>query len=144
MDIFYNRMRDIRKDNDKSQKQIAEILKITQQQYQLYESGKRYIPIDLLIEFCNYFEVSSDYILGLEQGLSWPRETRKGGKAERATDPTKSIFCLVSEHPGRCAPRMFFIVTDLSTGGYRKSLQRQDSIPGAEAPGKSFGSDTVN
>ena len=52
MSEFYNKLKEIRKDADKSQKEIAEILKITQQQYQLYETGKRYMPIDLLIEFC--------------------------------------------------------------------------------------------
>ncbi len=66
MDTFYNRMRAVREDSDTSQRTIAEHLKITQQQYQLYESGKRYIPIDLLIEFCRYFHVSADYILGLD------------------------------------------------------------------------------
>lgn len=65
MEFFYNRMRAVREDSDTSQRTIAEHLKITRQQYQLYESGKRYIPIDLLIEFCRYFHVSADYILGL-------------------------------------------------------------------------------
>lgn len=66
MEFFYNRMRAVREDSDTSQRTIAEHLKITRQQYQLYESGKRYIPIDLLIEFCRYFHVSADYILGLD------------------------------------------------------------------------------
>ena len=74
MDTFYNRMKETRKDADTSQKKIAEHLNISQQQYQLYESGKRYIPLDLLKEFCIYFQVSSDYILGLEKGLKWPRD----------------------------------------------------------------------
>ena len=73
MSEFYNKMKEIRKDADKSQKDVAEILKITQQQYQLYESGKRYIPVDLLIIFCNYFHVSADYILGLPSDMDWPR-----------------------------------------------------------------------
>ncbi len=37
---FYQRIRDIREDNDLSQQQAADILGITRQQYQLYESGK--------------------------------------------------------------------------------------------------------
>lgn len=75
---YYNRIKEIRKDNDKSQKEIAEILKITQQQYQLYESGKRSLPIDLLKELCQYYKVSADYILGLDPNLKWPR-----GKKEK-------------------------------------------------------------
>lgn len=70
---FYERMKQIRKDADKNQQDIANLLQITRQQYQLYESGKRYIPIDLLTIFCGYFHVSADYILGLPDDLDWPR-----------------------------------------------------------------------
>ena len=30
-----------------------------------YENGKREIPINILVQICKYFKVSSDYILGL-------------------------------------------------------------------------------
>lgn len=62
---YTQRLRNIREDNDKLQKDIAELLKITTQQYQLYESGKRKLPIDLLINLCEYYNLSADYILGL-------------------------------------------------------------------------------
>ena len=42
---LYQRLRDIREDNDKKQDEIAPILGITRQQYQLYESGKRELPM---------------------------------------------------------------------------------------------------
>lgn len=58
-------MRDLREDHDLNQEQIAKILKITRQQYQLYESGKRKLPINKLIEICKYYKVSADYILGI-------------------------------------------------------------------------------
>ena len=73
MAAFYERMKSARKDADKSQQEIAEILQITRQQYQLYESGKRYIPVDLLASFCKHLNVSADYILGLPDHLGWPR-----------------------------------------------------------------------
>lgn len=65
METYLKRMRDLREDHDLNQEQIAEILKITRQQYQLYESGKRKLPIDKLIEICKYYKVSADYILGI-------------------------------------------------------------------------------
>ncbi len=65
MKYIYPRMRDLREDRDLKQDDIANILKITRQQYQLYESGKRKLPIDLLIELCKFYNVSADYILGL-------------------------------------------------------------------------------
>lgn len=63
---FTKRMRDLREDRDLKQEDVAKILNITRQQYQLYESGKRKLPIDLLIELCAFYNVSSDYILGLK------------------------------------------------------------------------------
>ena len=63
--MYYKRLRELREDNDKYQKDIAGILSITPQQYQLYESGKRDLPIDLLKELCRFYNVSADYILEL-------------------------------------------------------------------------------
>lgn len=63
--IYIKRLKDIREDKDLTQKEIAECLKITQQQYSLYESGKRDLPIDLLVELSKYYKLSTDYILGL-------------------------------------------------------------------------------
>lgn len=62
---YTKRLRDLREDKDLKQDDIARILKITRQQYQLYESGKRKLPIDLLTELCKFYNVSADYILGL-------------------------------------------------------------------------------
>lgn len=67
------RIKALREDNDQTQKGIADILQITQQQYQLYESGKRALPIQHLRTLCIYYNVSADYILGLPRGLEWPR-----------------------------------------------------------------------
>lgn len=59
------RMRAIRKEAGETQKDIAEILQIQQQQYQVYESGKRQMPVNLLQIFCQHYHVSADEILGL-------------------------------------------------------------------------------
>lgn len=65
INIFIKRIKDIREDKDKTQKEIAEYLGITQQQYSLYEKGNRTIPVDFLIMLSKYYKVSTDYILGL-------------------------------------------------------------------------------
>lgn len=65
--MYIKRLREIREDNDLLQKDVADILKITKQQYQLYESGKRDIPVDLLIVFSKHFEISLDYIVELSE-----------------------------------------------------------------------------
>ena len=62
---YTQRLRNTREDHDKLQKEIAELLQITTQQYQLYESGKRKLPIDHLITLCEFYTLSADYLLGL-------------------------------------------------------------------------------
>lgn len=62
--MYLKKLKDLRIDNDLYQKEVASILKITRQQYGLYESGKRDIPIDLLIKLADFYGVSTDYILG--------------------------------------------------------------------------------
>lgn len=59
----YKRIRELREDNDKTQQQISMILNITQQQYQLYESGRRTIPSDYLPKLAIFYNTSIDYLL---------------------------------------------------------------------------------
>ena len=62
---YYQRLKDIREDFDKKQEDIALILNITRQQYQLYESGKREMPMHHFITLSRYYNVSLDYLAGL-------------------------------------------------------------------------------
>lgn len=72
--MFYaEKLRELRIDNDKTQKQIAELLGTTQTYYAKYENGKHPLPLKHLITLCDYYQVSSDYILGLPKGLNWPK-----------------------------------------------------------------------
>ena len=59
------RLKDIREDRDITQKEIADYLHIRQNTYSQYESGKRQLPIDVLIALAGYYKVTTDYILGL-------------------------------------------------------------------------------
>lgn len=65
--FYYQRIRDIREDSDLTQGQVAEILGITRQQYQLYESGRREMPMHLFIALAEYYKVSLDYLAGLKK-----------------------------------------------------------------------------
>ena len=62
---YWERIKALREDNDITQNVMAEHLNIAQNTYSQYENGKREIPINILIQICKYFKVSSDYILGL-------------------------------------------------------------------------------
>ena len=59
------RIRDLREDNDLTQKQIAEFLHIKQNTYSQYENGQRQLPISALIALAQFYNTSTDYILGL-------------------------------------------------------------------------------
>lgn len=67
MEIKYiKRIRDLREDHDKSQTEIAEILGTSQTMYARYERGANELPIHHLITLCEYYGVTADYILGLD------------------------------------------------------------------------------
>lgn len=57
------RLKEIREDRDKSQKEIAHILNTTQQQYSKYELGIQLIPIDRLCILADFYNVSLDYLI---------------------------------------------------------------------------------
>lgn len=62
---MYQRIRDLREDNDLLQKQVADYLKCSQVCYSYYEIGRRDIPTDILIELAKLYNTSTDYLLGL-------------------------------------------------------------------------------
>lgn len=62
--MYLKRLKDLREDNDLSQRVISEILGITRPQYSLYETGKRDIPVDLLRILAKRYNTSIDYIVG--------------------------------------------------------------------------------
>ena len=55
---------DLRTDADMSQRELSEILHISQRSYSHYETGSRNIPIEMLIRLANYYEISLDYLVG--------------------------------------------------------------------------------
>lgn len=61
---YIKRMRDLREDNDETQQEIAEILNTSQTMYARYERGANELPIHHLIALANYYNVSTDYLLG--------------------------------------------------------------------------------
>lgn len=56
------RIRDLREDNDLTQKEISKILMCDQSLYSKYERGEREIPLNLLIKLADYYKTSLDYL----------------------------------------------------------------------------------
>ncbi len=62
---MYRRIRDLREDRDLLQKDLAKLLDCTQVSYSHYELGKRDIPTDVLIKLAEFYNTSTDYLLGI-------------------------------------------------------------------------------
>ena len=60
----FQRIQDLRTDADLSQRQLSEILHISQRSYSHYETGSRNIPIEMLIRLANYYDISIDSLVG--------------------------------------------------------------------------------
>ena len=59
------RLRELREDNDLTQKELADYLHIQQNTYSQYETGTRQLPLEALIQLALYYHTSTDYLLGL-------------------------------------------------------------------------------
>lgn len=66
----FKRIKDLREDNDKFQKDIAQLLGVSQQYYSEYEKGNRTIPINHLITLAKYYGTSIDYLVGLSDDFN--------------------------------------------------------------------------
>lgn len=62
---MYERIRNLREDKDLTQKQIGEILNMSQTGYNQYEIGKNDIPTVVLIKLAKFYNTSVDYLLNL-------------------------------------------------------------------------------
>lgn len=61
---MYRRIRDLREDRDLTQKQVAQMLGMSQTGYSKYETGENDIPTQVLIRLADFYSTTTDYILG--------------------------------------------------------------------------------
>lgn len=72
---MYTRIRNLREDKDLTQKQVGELLNMSQTGYNQYEIGKNDIPTKVLIKLADFYNTSVDYILGLTDEIEpYPRK----------------------------------------------------------------------
>ncbi len=72
------RIKDLREDMDITQKQLADYLHIRQNTYSQYETGQRQLPLEVLIALADYYNTSTDYLLGLtDQKTPYPRSRKE-------------------------------------------------------------------
>ena len=58
--MYFQRLKDLREDRDLLQKDIAEILGISQTVYSRYERGAQTIPVMHLIKLADFYKTSTD------------------------------------------------------------------------------------
>ena len=62
--MYFQRLKDLREDMDMNQTQVAQLLFTSQTVYSRYERGFQTIPVEHLIILADFYDVSTDYILG--------------------------------------------------------------------------------
>ena len=61
------RVKELRQENNLTQQQMADTLGIDRSNYSKYELGKLEISNEMLVKLAKFFDVTTDYILGLEE-----------------------------------------------------------------------------
>ncbi len=64
--MYGQRIKEIRQEKGITQSQLAEMLSTTQSTVGKYEREEIQLAVDTIIKICKVFEVSADYLLGLE------------------------------------------------------------------------------
>ena len=72
------RIKALREDKDLTQAYISSKIEVTRRQYIRYEQGEQEMTVGRLKALCEFYGVSADYVLGLPQGLKWPRPGKRG------------------------------------------------------------------
>ena len=73
MTMYFRRISDLRNDHDVKQKEIADFLSLNKGVYGRYERGDRDVPAWVIVKLAEYYQTSTDYILGLTDNPSKPR-----------------------------------------------------------------------
>lgn len=70
---FGEKIRSMREDKDLSQTQLGNLLGMHQMKISRMETGSAEPSLGDLSTLCEYFHVSADYLLGLPEGLPYPK-----------------------------------------------------------------------
>ena len=72
---MYKRIRELREDHDLTQREVAEMLGMSQTGYSKYETGTNDIPTAVLIKLADFYKTSVDYLLGrTNQKAPYPKK----------------------------------------------------------------------
>ena len=95
---YYERLRDLREDNDLSQSQIAELLETSTSKISDYENGNTMMRIDKYIKLARFYNVSLDYLTGLID-VSRPLEENAHIKIHSLSPREKALLKAYKSNP---------------------------------------------
>lgn len=80
INVFYMKttrelLKELREDNDLTQRTVAQVLGVSQQQYSRYETGSAALPLRHFITLAYYYNISADYLIGRHANADKPSET---------------------------------------------------------------------
>lgn len=96
--MLYQRIRDLREDNDLKQSQLSEKLNITLKKYQRYERGETPITLEIAEQLATIYKVSLDYIAGKTNDK---RGLTKSELSAEETDIIKKYRSLSEKRQGK-------------------------------------------
>ena len=87
---YYKRIRELREDNDKTQREIAEYLGTPYQYYSVYERGGSEISFERAIALAKYYNVSLDYIAELS-------DVKTNSSSNRLPDNLRALLDTINQ-----------------------------------------------
>ena len=73
MKDYVEKLTELREDRDIDQHQIAQILNVQQSAISKYEKRRAKYKIEDIIKLCLFYNISADWLLGLPDGLPYPK-----------------------------------------------------------------------
>ncbi|MBQ8011759.1 MAG: helix-turn-helix transcriptional regulator [Oscillospiraceae bacterium] len=76
--MIYERIRNLREDNDLKQRELASFLNVSQNTYSQYENGTIALSAENAVRLAEFYQTSVDYLLGLtDEKEPYPRKKRR-------------------------------------------------------------------
>ena len=69
---FGEKIKNLREEAELNQTELGKAVNMTQRKLSYIECGKCEPSIEDIVAFCNYFKISSDYLLGVPKGYKYP------------------------------------------------------------------------
>lgn len=69
--MIFEKLKNLRENNDLTQRQIALKLNVSKSTYNRWETGETFIPLKHLNNLCNFYNLSMDYIVSLSNNKNY-------------------------------------------------------------------------